>query len=327
MYFFVLWLQIYFVYMTKTVISPIEVGHIRRQYSEYERIMYMDGEGVSHTYVDNRGFLRGKDGFFNETNFDEMDDQFRMNICQVPLSNQAFLFTILITWFILILSELRNTINLALRTAFGIAHRMSEKAQDFYDDDDTGIVFKEHPTDGRMIIMRVPLFTKVFIIVIVQVPRLIMTVYLGWLGARWLTATTNFANVMLNSLALVLIFEVGMIVFAAAVPYHTKVMVTSTFVPHLNAKEPENPCRVFGMFLTLVVAVAVTAAWMYRIPRNDALDSVTHVFMDDMRLHQEVLPQYNWDLKGVCGDYLKTMLDTGFHESTVETGGRGGKGR
>merc|ERR1719352_770167 len=78
---------------------------------------------------------------------------------------------------------------------------------------------------------------KVALLGFVQCPRIIMNSFLLWLGARWLTATLGFGDLLLNALALEFILNLAGLLYQAMVPHNGKVMTQRTYIKHIHRKE------------------------------------------------------------------------------------------
>merc|ERR1711862_456298 len=59
---------------------------------------------------------------------------------------------------------------------------------------------------------------KVFFCLFMFVPRWAITSYLLWLGCRWLTATNDFADLILNAVALEFIMALKEFIYLALAP-------------------------------------------------------------------------------------------------------------
>merc|ERR1712070_563372 len=92
-----------------------------------------------------------------------------------------------------------------------------------------------------------PWWLKLVIIVLVLIPKILLCMYMMWLGARWLTATLGFGDVLLNAVALAFIYDLADLIYVAVVPFHTKFVATRTLMPHMSKAERETCCSMFGM--------------------------------------------------------------------------------
>merc|ERR1711957_595092 len=73
-------------------------------------------------------------------------------------------------------------------------------------------------TDGILVIQRLTLFMKGTFSLFVFLPKVSMMIYLLWLGCRWLLATNNFQDLILNSVALEFILQLSSIIYMAMLP-------------------------------------------------------------------------------------------------------------
>merc|ERR1719215_639294 len=94
-----------------------------------------------------------------------------------------------------------------------------------YKDKDTGRM------TGKKVVVRVTTCTKVFMVVVVQIPVLAMTLFLLWIGCRWLIATLGFGTILLNAVALEFVLNLDEIFYRAVVPYTMQVSLGSVLIP------------------------------------------------------------------------------------------------
>lgn len=268
--------QVYLLAQTKKLVSPPQVANARVVYGKFEKVMYTDVAGVSHTWNTTNGYPRGIGGvhgpYFNASNFDKLSTEEKDAVCTIPLSQPWFLFIILNVWALAVLNTVRNAANMAYR--FAMLPRLSCL------DDQDGL----STTADGVEVVGMALWLKSALILVIILPRIIMCCFLLWLGSRWLTATLGFGDVMLNSLALLLILDLAELIYHTVVPYHGKRLVQRTLVPHVSKEEPETCCTMFGMMFLGILATAFSALYMTKL--------------------QLVLPGYNWDVRDVCQSLL-----------------------
>merc|ERR1712137_391436 len=128
-------------------------------------------------------------------------------------------------------------------------------------------------------IVGITIFVKVILAIIVLC-RLGICSILLWMGCRWLVATTNFGDLVLNSVALVFVLELKDFLYVILVPARNKRDLQNTYIDSAKESEKPNPARFLGTFAWLIVAVI----WVYLY--------ICHF--------QRVLPGYKWDVKKVC---------------------------
>jgi len=279
-------LQVFLLISTKTLITPKSVKEIRKTYGAFEEVMYTDSSGVAHTVNSTHGYARGIDGYFFPENFEKLSEDEKDLICSVPFSQRLFIFCIIWIWLIRVMQEMRGTMNLlvrfvCLRTTVGTKIH-------------TGHDMREND-DGTVYVDGLPKCLKAFICIVILVPRVCLSAWVAWVGCRWLSSTLGFNEVLLNALALAFIFELNELIFSATVPYHSKLLVSQTFIPHTSTTEPENCRTMFGLLIVNILAAALASLWMYG-----------PLWMGPFAQH--VLPDYRWDVAGVCTTYLEKVL-------------------
>jgi len=257
-------LQLFLVVCTKTLITPPGVKAIRTLYGEYERTMY-DG----HVIMSKNNYSRGIDGFFNASNFDKLPQEDQDLACRIPLSQPLFLFVILMIWTMTVFKHMRNTVNLLLRMlcvpTVGSCSEAVEEA------------------DGVHTIVGLTCCQKIGA-TLINGAVLCMNGFLLWLGGRWLVSTTGFSDLLLNAIALEFILDLPELVYSVMVPKRTQIETQNTLIPHLYKQESAGICSLFGMYLLGVLGVFLVLMYMYHL--------------------QMVLPDYKFDVAGVCVTYL-----------------------
>jgi len=272
-------LQMFLIIQTKRLVTPGQVANAREVYGMFEATMYTDDSGVQHTWNTSFGYPRGHDGFFNEKNFAKLGREEQRTVCRIPLSQPWFLFSVLFIWALTCLHHVRRSVNLALRFV----------AIPTIDRHDITVSELRSMADGSGDeVVGLPCWLKVALIVFVQSPRVLMSFFLMCLGARWLTATLGFGEVLLNGLALEFILNLSEILYNATVPYHSQLLVRRLFIPHVSKVEPENCRTMFGMIVVAVVAAIMVLLYM--------------------TIFQQVLPSYRWDVNEVCRSFLDREL-------------------
>jgi len=272
---------------TKKLVTPTDVKHVREVYGKYEHTMYQDDKGVNHTYVTENGYDRGIAGYFNEGNFDKLSSANKELVCRVPLSQPVFCFMVLFVWTLTVLSHMRDILNTSLRIYFvkTISH---QDLHELIDDK-----FQHHSESAQgatshVAVQGLTSWMKAAIISLVQIPRMLMTCVLLWLGCRWLIATVGFGDLLLNCVALEFILNLAALLYNVLVPYSGKILVQSTHLPHLHRHEHENCGNMFGMFSCGIFATLLVWIYMYRL--------------------QLVLPHYQWDVRKSCTNFLNKEL-------------------
>jgi len=140
-------------------------------------------------------------------------------------------------------------------------------------------------TVGRsLIIIGLPLSSKLFITVFILLPWLGTVWVLLLLGCRWLVATNDFGALVANAVALEFILTLKNLVYETLVPARSKRDLLSTRMRVPCDTEPAGYCVFLSAFLWGVSAIA----WVY-------------LYID---VFQAVLPEYRWDSHMLCSKYL-----------------------
>merc|ERR1719265_2160943 len=71
---------------------------------------------------------------------------------------------------------------------------------------------------------------KILICVLICLPRLLIVTALLWIGCRWLTATPDFEDMVLNGIALEFILLTRELLFRTVVSQRSKIDVTGTVI-------------------------------------------------------------------------------------------------
>lgn len=144
------------------------------------------------------------DGTYREDRWNAWSEDKRHQLCNIVFSNKFFLYCILCLWWMTCLNEFRKTEKM-LRNFSKIAtvnQEMVEKAEDDEIEKVVGFVPCVRPT----------------LYLVLIVPKFLISICLLVLGSMWLSATDDFADLVLNAVALEFIILVDEIIFDAMFP-------------------------------------------------------------------------------------------------------------
>merc|ERR1719284_1191152 len=114
------------------------------------------------------------------------------------------------------------------------------------------------------------------ILVLVLLPRFVITCALLWLGCRWLAATNDFSDLVLNAVAFEFLLMLKELLYHTLVPARNKRDLKNTFIRPPSRLEPAG----YWAFLNTFSLALVAAAWV-----------LYYVYG-----FQTVLPEYRWDV-------------------------------
>ncbi|CAE7468852.1 unnamed protein product, partial [Symbiodinium pilosum] len=244
--FFVVFLQIFVIKQMQALVAARAVTEIRQIYGRFEFVMY--GADVTHNYLTPNGFPRGLDKqFFDASNFARLTGDEKDLACNIPFSQMQILVPILFIWTLTIVADLRRCGDLFVRLILATPTITSMK---------DAVV----EGDGECeIIVGLTKEVKAMLLSTCMIPRWVIDVYLLWLGCRWLCATPNFGDLLLNSVALEFIVLLKDTLFIGVVPDRNKRATQNTLIQPWQKREPAN----YRVFLSAFVLVLVSFSWVF----------------------------------------------------------------
>jgi len=264
--------QIFLLSQIKLFVTARAVHDIRDAYDSFELDMY----GPNHVSLTGNGNHRGSDASaFNATRFNLLSADRQAAACRIPFSQPCYIFAILFIWTLTCIGQLRVSLGNFQTFVYGMPTVKS--MQD-------GLV-RDEEDRNQMLIHGITMGLKIYILLCVILPRAVITCTLLWLGCRWLVATTDFNDVLLNAVALEMILLLKDVVYMSIVPDRNKRDLQNTKVRDDDAEAlPPNLCTFLGTFLWLAAAIAWTYLYIY--------------------FFQMVLPGYRWDVHDVCTKWI-----------------------
>merc|ERR1712194_405921 len=212
--------------------------------------MGMYGSNESHTSLTTNGKHRGIHEFFQPELFGELPESLKSQVCNIPLSQPSFFFVVMFVWTLTCIGEIKkvNDLFLSLVVAMPTSDTM-EKAlvRDINDEDGDGDV-------NEQVIVHLTAGVKSFLSCCILLPRLLMTSYLLFLGCRWLAATNDFSDLVLNAVALEFVVFLKDLLYHALVPDRNKHDVQNTEIKAPSKTEPASYWIFLGTFLWGAVA-------------------------------------------------------------------------
>ncbi|CAE7806129.1 unnamed protein product [Symbiodinium sp. CCMP2456] len=220
----VLILQIYLMAELKALVTSVAVNQIRSVYDRYEIIMY--GNDTARMARTANGFHRGREPYFDPQNFEKLDEEDKEQVCQIPLSQPTFFMTLLTIWTFTVVADIRKAIDTWVRIV-----RITPTIDSMKDS-----MEQAEGSDEEFVIIGLTAPVKITLSIVLFLPRLVVDIYLLWLGCRWLTATPSFEDVILNAVALEFILVLNNVIFSTVVPLQSVVVtLQSTASRELHA--------------------------------------------------------------------------------------------
>lgn len=279
-------IQVFLLGQVKKFVSAKAVHDVRLAYDVFEHKMYGGHTTVIKTipFVERRGIGGPRGPYFNVSNFELLGEDEKANACRIPLSQPLFFWIVLFIWTLTCVKELRTTRDLfhSLVLNAETAQTMLESLED-----------EDENQPGGFVIARLTWGVKTLFTCFVIIPRFIITCYLIWIGCRWLLATNNFADLILNSMALEFILALKETLYLALVSKRSMIDLENTHILPFPKVEPES--------LTVFVG---TLGWAFLAAGWVLAYQGFHIGGFQMNGVQQVLIDYQWDVHNVCTDWI-----------------------
>jgi len=210
----------------------------------------------------------------------------RAEICDAVVTKPPFLGCILFLWIGRMLGEFKSTQRQIREIrALPAAH----------EDANLSHCILERGTEGadcEIIALTCP--TRLAILLLVMTPKIVVCVLLGVMGCVWLTATTSFADLILNALALEFIIGIDENILDFFLPARTKARLGSTKLAY--AKQEVTPEK---------LEQDIVADSLRNIGYLVLCVLMTIVFV----MYQQVLPFFSFDIHEHCGDWYMNQFN------------------
>lgn len=140
----------------------------------------------------------------NETKFAVWPDEKKELLCEIVFAaRRDFLYIILVLWWITLVNEVRRCERIAFRRIRMIP-TCTELDEQFHID--------ENKIERVSALTRK---TRMLLLIIIVLPKMLISMVLLGIGTLWLTATTSYSELLLNALALEFIVQVDELIFDA----------------------------------------------------------------------------------------------------------------
>lgn len=161
------------------------------------------------------------------------DYEFKSDVCGLTMLRPRFYYVILLIWVLTQMHEIRHT------------QRLFSNIWDLprVDSNLQMLRFVESghfSLGGKCHIVGATTAVKVFLMIIVVLPRAVISFYLTELGCRWLTASHKVSDMILNSLALAFVTNIDELLYHSILPIATRNQIESTKIFFLEGNQPKS---------------------------------------------------------------------------------------
>lgn len=261
-------LQVFLIFRMKQLVTGRAVHSAQADYEDYKSRVYVNGT-------------------FTPERWDNFDSEEKGTLCAIPLTHPYFFGSILFIWAFSVASHLRQCFHYTL-----VFLKNTPTVSFVVDMLGRG---KTEEDGDKLQLVGLTCFMKILLVVLMIIPRAIVALLLLFLGSRWLNATFDWAELLLNAVALEFILTLKDAVFNVTVAQRLRIdmqnLQTRLFPEDRVQLSPWNSFRGFLFFL-------LALGWV--------------VFYLNC---QTVLPGFVWSeerqqLSGLCEQYLKESAAT-----------------
>jgi hypothetical protein len=274
-------IQIWLLAKVKEFVCAKSVHDIRIAYDKFELAIYGEENCTLTVNGKHRGILdRMPSLSVARERLNSLSEDEQSGACRIPFSQPYFFGTVLLIWTSRCVYEMRSAYQLQatmmmLRNTDDMAHALKHND---HEDDPAEVVIRA---------MTVPF--KIGLSLITFIPRVFVALYLLWVGCRWLLATTCFADLILNAVALEFIMDIKEGLYNAYMPFRNQYDLDNTQIQPYPSKMPADSWNFVNTVLWLFVALLWVILYV-GLPGHAGL--------------QQVLPGYNWDVHEVCTEWV-----------------------
>jgi len=260
--------QAFIAFMISSELSSVVVLKFRRLYDSYELAVY----SPEALHLNINGFHRGQPEGFQPLGFANLTNTEMHTICQMPFANDIFLVTILFIWTLSCVVDLRRAIGMLIDFVW-MMPVVSLK-------DATVVVKGEDGGEGEVTIVGIPVSMRIFLMLTIFLPRIALDGVILLLGCRWLVATSDMGDLILNAVALEFLLVLNSLVLQALVPSHGVKGLERTKVLSSSSRHESAVTALLSTISWAVFASGFCIVYAY--------------------FCQDVLPDYQWDVRAVC---------------------------
>lgn len=270
-------MQIYFILCICSFVVPMYVQNLRDAYEKYEVIMY-----DNHTLSAN-GETRGIPGWFNASEFENLGEELTATICETPFSQPLFFMPLLLIWTLRCMREIKAAVDLL----FLLIVKMPT-IDTLVDSLDTRVEEDAGKKFVIKVIVGLPLGMKAVILFLILLPRLAITSFICWMGTRWLAASPDLGELVLNTVAVEFLLLIKDLFYAVLVSERNKRDLRQTEVRPSTKVEKVS----YWLFLSSLGWFFASCVWV--------------VFY--CMYFQMVLVEYRWDASVQCTNWLHSAF-------------------
>lgn len=255
-----------------SVFCQARVANVRHIYNRYETLMY-----GNHVVEFKEGMIRGIAGNIVPENYLQMSDNTVLEVCQISIAHPVYIFCVLIVWVWFCLADVRYRVETTIRLMYCTPTVASADKVFAHGAN------RAESHHAEQIVQGLTLDLKIIILFFSEIPSLLITVCLFFVGSMWLLATNKMEDILLNALALEFMLLLKRALFEVVSDERTRIMVEKTKFAPLIRQDCMTSANVMATTLWGIVGIYFVYWFTF--------------------FGQNVLPHYNWDIRPYCYAY------------------------
>jgi len=270
--------QMFLLLQVKQFVCARSVKNIRESYDLFETTIYGKENCTLSPHGHHRGDLTkfSPSAAMTASRLSTLKDSDQDDVCHIPLSQPHFFGVILGIWTLTCVGEMKKAWHMG-RSLMNV-DRIDNMANALVMSGDSDFAV------GAMNVVGLT-FTLQMIFVVLACIRLSITAFLLWVGCRWLLATNDFEELILNAVALEFILLLKNGFYMTLVPFRNQLDLEITKIRPRRDKISAGLRSFAGTFWLLAVTISWVVIYMVKL--------------------QTVLPDYKWDIHHACAVYIK----------------------
>eukprot|EP00930_Biecheleria_cincta_P086812 TRINITY_DN76061_c0_g1_i1.p1 TRINITY_DN76061_c0_g1~~TRINITY_DN76061_c0_g1_i1.p1 ORF type:complete len:401 (+),score=64.96 TRINITY_DN76061_c0_g1_i1:99-1205(+) len=192
----------------------------------------------------------------------------KSDLCQLGMSDPFFYKVVVFLWVLLIIRELRTT------------ERLSRDLLSMPRCEDWRLMCRT--TADKVQVVALTPCTKFLLINMICIPKGIICIALMWLGCQWLTATTSFTDLVMNSIAMEFVTYIDENLYITLLPVaHRQQVSEINFLMHRKASGQRT--KLFQAFRRSFVYLFMAVVFVILYPQY--VQTVLPNNLQDLKVH------------------------------------------
>lgn len=213
-----------------------------------------------------------------------LDNSLQAEICQLPLANRYFCFVIIAVWTASVAVEVKEAI------WFAWAWWHLGKADRYHP------ITRWNADKKKFIIQKCHPEIKAVIFTFIIFPKILIAIFCWWLGCRWLIATPNYHDFILNAVALSFVLDISSLIYTCIIPRESQMWIAYHVIELPDTVEKTKNVTTMKRNRVRNSLIRMGASWLSAL-------GIPVLYM----VFQQAIPGYKWDVAGPCETYFELI--------------------